>query len=221
MCCIESIAEARDAIGAGADAVGLVGAMPSGPGVITDDTAAQIAASVPPPVASFLLTSCTDAQEIAAHVAHVRPTSVQVVAHIDPSEYDRLSHLLPRSQVKRVQVIHIESAEAIGLIDHYAPHVDAFLLDSGRPSANVPELGGTGRVHDWDVSAGFVARSPRPVFLAGGLTPENVAHAIENVRPYGVDLCTGVRDNGRLDRERLRAFMTAVAVADRRIRDRV
>jgi len=199
------------AVAAGADALGLVAAMPSGPGPISDALIAEIAAIVPPPVATFLLTSETSAAAISAHVRAMRPTVVQVVRHIDSAESARLAVLEP--QVRRVQVIHVEGIDALELIPVYAPHVHAFLLDSGRPSASVPELGGTGRIHDWSISAAFVAASPRPVFLAGGLNAENVREAISRVRPFGVDLCSGVRTNGRLDAEKLKAFMEAVRSA--------
>lgn len=196
----------------GADAVGLVGAMPSGPGPISDALIAEIAAAVPPPVASFLLTSETTADAIADHVRGTGASTVQMVCHIDPAEAARLTALIPTT--RRVQVIHVEGLEALDLIPAYAPHVHAFLLDSGRPSLAVPEFGGTGRVHDWSVSAPFVRASPLPVFLAGGLTPANVADAIRTVRPYGLDLCSGVRTEGALDAKKLDAFMLASKVAD-------
>lgn len=215
VCCIASLAEADLAIQAGADAIGLVGAMPSGPGPIPDEDIAAIAAATPPPVATFLLTSETLAKHISAHVKATRPTCVQIVTHIALDEARALAELEPR--ISRVQVIHVEADDALGLIDAYSPFVDAFLLDSGRPSAPVAELGGTGRVHDWKISAEFVRRSRRPVFLAGGLTPANVGEAIATVRPYGLDLCSGLRTNGALDREKLFAFMEAVRRGDGRV----
>ena len=212
VCCMASVAEARAATRLGADALGLVGPMPSGPGTIDDALAGEIAASVPPPVATVLLTSETTAKAITQHVRRVQPTAVQVVAHIAPAEAARLARTL-RPSTKVIQVIHVEGDDALRLIPTYAAHADAFLLDSGKPSASVPELGGTGRVHDWDVSAAFVGKSPLPVFLAGGLTSENAAEAIRAVRPYGLDLCSGVRTNGSLDEVKLEAFMSAVANA--------
>jgi phosphoribosylanthranilate isomerase len=167
ICCIASIEEAQLAITAGADALGLVASMPTGPGPIPDNTIAAIAAFAPPPISTFLLTSKTTASAISAHAQATRPTTVQIVTQIDPDESAKLAVLEPH--VRRVQVIHVEGSDAIGLIPHYAPHVHAFLLDSGRPNARVRELGGTGRTHDWSVSAAFVQASPRPVFLAGGV----------------------------------------------------
>jgi len=212
ICCIASIEEARIAIAAGADALGLVARMPSGPGPIPDATIASIAAAVPPPVATFLLTAETRATAIAAHVRATRPSVVQIVSHINPAEAARLAALIP--EVRRVQVVHVEGPEALAMIPDHAPHVHAFLLDSGRPTAPIAELGGTGRAHDWAISAAFVAASERPVFLAGGLTPDNVGEAIRRVRPFGLDLCSGVRRDGRLDARRLAAFMAAVGQAD-------
>lgn len=213
ICCITSIEDAELAIEHGADALGLVGAMPSGPGVIDDATIAAIAAVVPPPVATFLLTSERTADAIAAHVARTGVSTVQIVSPIAAAESSRLAVRSPTT--RRVQVIHVEGMSALDLIGLYASHVHAFLLDSGQPRAAVPILGGTGRTHDWKVSAAFVSASPCPVFLAGGLTPDNVAEAIGTVRPYGVDVCSGVRtDDGKLDSSKLRAFMEAVATAN-------
>ncbi len=208
VCCIASIAEAEMAIAAGADALGLVAQMPSGPGPISDGEIAEIAAAVPPPISTFLLTSETKAEEIAAHVERTGVNTVQIVSQICGDEASKLAGLCPN--VRRVQVIHVEDRSALDLIAGYAPHVHAFLLDSGRPGAAVPELGGTGRAHDWAVSAEFVEQSPRPVFLAGGLKPDNVVQAVRQVRPFGVDLCTGVRTDDRLDREKLKAFVAAL-----------
>jgi phosphoribosylanthranilate isomerase len=207
VCCIASPAEAAMAVECGADAIGLVGRMPSGPGPIDDELIRRIARLVPAPVETFLLTSETRAEAIADHARRAGTTAVQVVSHIAPREAERLALLLPA--IRRVQVIHVESAAVFDLIDAYAPFADAFLLDSGRPGLAVPELGGTGRVHDWSLSAEFVRRSGRPVFLAGGLDAGNVAQAIRTVRPYGVDVCSSLRIAGALDRARLQAFVSA------------
>jgi phosphoribosylanthranilate isomerase len=211
-CCTASIAEMQQAVAAGADAVGLVGRMPSGPGPIADDLIAAIAAAVPPPVAAFLLTSETSADAIADHVRRTGAPVVQIVCPVDPVELARLACLLPHT--RRVQVIHVEGPSALAMIDRYAPHVHAFLLDSGRPGAAIPTLGGSGAVHDWGISAALVAASPHPVFLAGGLTAANVGAAIAQVRPFGVDLCSGIRSAGKLDAEKLAAFVAAVRAAD-------
>jgi len=212
VCCIASIEEADIAIMAGADALGLLAAMPDGTGLLSDTQIAEIASQIPPRVCTFLLTSQVTAATISAHIRATRPTTVQIVRPIDPLEAAKLAMLEPL--VRRVQVVHVEGPEALHLISAYAPHVDAFLLDSGRPTASIPVLGGTGKTHDWSVSADFVSASPKPVFLAGGINATNVEEAIRRVRPYGLDLCSSVRSSGLLDVVKLTTFMDAVRSAD-------
>lgn len=211
ICCISSLAEAEMAIAAGADALGMVAASPPGSGQADDATIRAITAEVPPPVATFLLSSRLTGLEIADHLRHSGASTIQIVDHIDPSEIAVLAVALPA--VRRVQVIHVEGPSALDLIPRYEPYVHAFLLDSGKPGGTMRELGGTGRTHDWDVSRAFVKATRRPVFLAGGLTPGNVGEAIAKVGPFGVDLCSGVRTEGRLDPAKLAAFMAAVRAA--------
>jgi phosphoribosylanthranilate isomerase len=209
VCCIQNWAEAAMAIAAGADALGLVAEMPSGPGPIDDQLIAEIAARVPPGVTAILLTARTNADGIAEHARSTGVHAVQIVSPVPAAELARLARLAP--SLRRLQVVHVEGAEALGLIDELGPHVHSFLLDSGRPSLAIPELGGTGRAHDWDISRVFVAASPKPVFLAGGLNPANAAQAIDKVRPFGLDLCSGIRIEGRLDHAKLLAFVQAMA----------
>jgi phosphoribosylanthranilate isomerase len=208
ICCITTQEEAALAVGHGAAALGLVGRMPSGPGVIEDRLIARIALSVPPPVATFLLTSETEAEAIVDHARRCGTNTVQLVDAVELSVYGTIRRALPH--LKIVQVIHVSGAQSVADAQARAPLVDALLLDSGRPSAAVRELGGTGRTHDWSLSREIVAAVDRPVFLAGGLRPENVAEAVRQVRPFGVDLCTGVRRDGQLDPARLQSFFGAV-----------
>lgn len=211
VCCIASVEEALLAVDAGASALGLVGAMPSGPGPIDDALIAAIAARVPPPVAAFLLTSETAPDAVVAHVARCRAGVVQLVDAVAPATYDALRRAHPA--VKVVQVVHVADDGAVDEARRVAPHVDAVLLDSGRPGLAVKELGGTGRVHDWSVSRRVVEACGRPVFLAGWLRADNVAEAVRAVRPFGLDVCSGVRTDGRLDAAKLRAFVAAMRAA--------
>lgn len=208
ICCISSPDEARLAIAAGADALGLVGPMPSGPGVIDDALSAHIARLTPPPVATFLLTSETTAEALIAHAQLVRPTALQLVDEVEPGAHARLREALPG--VKLVQVLHVQDERTVDEALAVAPHVDAILLDSGNPTLAVKELGGTGRQHDWTISRRIVESVPVPVFLAGGLNAGNVREAIEIVRPFGIDVCSGVRTGGKLDAEKLAAFAAIV-----------
>ncbi len=196
------------AIDFGASALGLVGAMPSGPGIISDDLIAQIALQTPSEIATFLLTSETEAQAIIAHQKKVSTNTIQIVDALQSGTYTEIRQALPG--IKLVQVIHVTGDESLDEALEIAPMVDFILLDSGNPNLAVKELGGTGRTHNWAISRRIVASVPKPVFLAGGLRPENVRAAIEAVEPYGLDLCSGVRTEGKLDPFKMEQFFKAV-----------
>ena len=212
-----SAVEARLAVALGADAVGLVGHMPSGPGVIGVAAAAQIAKEMPCGTDTFLLTSAIRAKEIVKDLAVCPASAVQIVRHIDPGEYPELIEVAP--QVRRIQVVHIEDEGALDLLARYEPFVDAFLLDSGKTFGPEQQFGGTGATHNWTISRRFVEKTDIPVYLAGGLNSANVFEAITQVRPYGVDLCTGVRTDDQLDPAKLEAFMSEVRRAGQALAD--
>jgi phosphoribosylanthranilate isomerase len=209
ICCILDRAEVDLAIRHGADALGLVSQMPSGPGVIADAQIRDLAAAIPPGVASFLLTCREDPAALAAQQRHARANTLQLVDRVSLGTYAALRDALPG--VGLVQVIHVGGPEALDEALSVAPHVDALLLDSGDQSLLIKELGGTGRVHDWSVSRTIREQSPVPVWLAGGLRPDNIRRAVDTVEPFGVDVCSGVRTDGRLDPARLAAFVAALA----------
>lgn len=211
ICCIQSLAEARLAIDHGAAAVGLVGAMPSGPGPISDDQIARIAAEVGDSALSVLLTSEISTEGVCAHVARTRPCAVQLVDEVAPGTYARLRAEFPGITV--LQVIHVRDNFDVLAAQGAAEDGCQILLDSGAPDAATKELGGTGRTHDWTLSRKIVETADQPVWLAGGLTPDNVTMAIQAVRPYGVDVCSGLRPHGTLDPARLKTFMERVAAA--------
>jgi phosphoribosylanthranilate isomerase len=210
VCCIRSVDEARTAIGLGASALGLVSAMPSGPGVIDEDTIARIAAAVPPGVATFLLTSKTSVEAIVAQQRRCGTSTIQVCDRLRDGRLADLKKALPGIGI--VQVVHVAAGAALPQAVAAAEQADAILLDSGRPDAAVKVLGGTGRVHDWTISARIrEAIAPTPLYLAGGLRPDNVAEAIATVRPFGLDVCSGVRKDDRLDEAVLDDFVSAMA----------
>ena len=192
ICCIQNDTEVEMAAAAGATHVGLVAAMPSGPGPIAADRIAEIVGAVPTGVTAVLLTAHTDADSIIEHARTTGVTAVQIVGEV-PSDV-RLSIKAAAGSIDILQVVHVGGPEALEQAQPAAVGSDFVLLDSGRPSALVPELGGTGRTHDWAVSAQIVSRLDVPVFLAGGLGPENIAEVIRTVRPTGVGLCSGIRD---------------------------
>jgi len=196
------------AIRHGADALGLVGKMPNGPGPIPDWLIAEIAKTIHPPIATFLLTSNQSSEEIIHHVKRVDTNTVQIVDELTSGTYRDIKVSLP--YLKIVQVIHVNDEESIEEAIRISAEVDALLLDSGQPKGSIKTLGGTGNIHDWEISREIVKNVKIPVFLAGGLNALNVRSAIEIVRPFGVDVCSGVRTNGRLDAEKLTAFVNAV-----------
>jgi len=208
ICCISSLDEVRIAVEAGADALGFVGPMPSGPGTLEADQIPRLVAAVPPGISRFLLTAHTDAASIvqATHSAGV--DTVQLVDATTDDTLDAVRRALP--SVRIVQVIHVCSADDVDLACRLAPRVDALLLDSGNPNAKVKTLGGTGQTHDWRLSRQIVDAADCPVFLAGGLRAENVADGVAQVAPFGLDVCSGVRVDGRLDGRRLARFIAAV-----------
>ncbi len=208
ICCISSLDEAQTAIDMGASILGLVGHMPSGPGIITDQLAAEIAAAVPATVETFLLTSETTAEGIIAHHQRVGSTALQMVDTLTEGSYADIRVALPG--VKLVQVIHVLNADSVTQAKYAAEHVDALLLDSGNPNLATKELGGTGRVHDWCHSRAIVEAVEVPVYLAGGLNASNVTAALKQVQPHGLDLCSSVRTRNRLDPAKLAEFMQAV-----------
>ena len=205
VCCICSVEEARSAVDAGADAIGLVSSMPSGPGVISEDLILAIARTVPPPVATFLLTCHQRVTDIVAQQQRCGTNTVQICDRLVEGSYSALRAAMPGVSI--VQVIHVDGRESVQEAVEIAPQVDALLLDSGNQKLATKELGGTGRTHDWRLSAEIRRTVRTPVFLAGGLRAENVGAAIGEVGPWGVDVCSGVRSGGFLDESRLGEFM--------------
>ncbi len=211
ICCISTVEEAALAIACGASALGLVSAMPSGPGVIGEDRIAEIAATIPPPIGSFLLTSKQEVEAIVAQQRRCGTNCIQLCDRLASGSPEDLKSALPGISI--VQVIHVTGPESFDEAVAIASSVDAILLDSGNPALAVKELGGTGRSHDWSLSLRIREQVNIPIFLAGGLNASNVGQAMKAVAPFGLDLCSGVRTNGKLDREKLTRFFEAVSFA--------
>ena len=208
ICCISSIEEASLAIAHGAAAIGLVGRMPSGPGIITDELIHSIAKTVLPPIDTFLLTSETTAEAIIAHHNKVNTTTIQMVDALTGREYHKIREAIPH--VKLVQVIHVLDEKAVQEAIEISEWVDAILLDSGNPNLSTKVLGGTGKTHNWDVSKKIRENISIPTYLAGGINKDNVRDAIEHVQPSFIDLCSSVRTNGQLDERKLESLFKAL-----------
>jgi phosphoribosylanthranilate isomerase len=208
ICCISSVEEGALAVRYGASAVGLVSDMPSGPGTIPEELITEIARTIPPSVATFLLTSKLDAPSMIEQQRKTRVNTLQLVDAVHTSVYRELRDAL--HGVSLVQVIHVRGNESVDEALSVVQYVDVLLLDSGNPLPTVKELGGTGRTHDWSISRKIRDAVKIPVYLAGGLKAENVRRAIETVQPFGVDVCNGVRSNGKLNDGQLKKFFAEV-----------
>ncbi len=208
VCCIRSVEEANLAISYGASAIGLVSAMPSGPGMVDESVIIEVAASVPPPIATFLLTSETDPEKIVDQQRRCGTNTLQLCDHLTSDVLDSIRKELPG--IRLVQVVHVEDGASVEYAISISKHVDALLLDSGKLSAPVKELGGTGRTHDWKLSRQIRDSASVPVFLAGGLNELNVMDAIRAVEPFGIDLCSGLRENKQLIESKVAAFFSAI-----------
>lgn len=208
ICCISSIEEAILALSYGASALGLVGQMPSGPGIISNQQILEITTSLPPMVSTFLLTSETQPKAIIDHYKQVNTSTIQIVDQVETNVYEQIRNELPH--VKIVQVIHVLNSKSVQQAIDVSPYVDAILLDSGNPNLQTKELGGTGRIHNWDLSKTIRMKVDVPIILAGGINSNNVKQAIDHVKPFGVDLCSSVRTHGKLDKNKLKLFFQSI-----------
>lgn len=211
ICCITDAGERDMAIAAGADALGFVSAMPSGPGVVDEDTIAALVPGVPPGVTAVLLTSRTRPADIVAQQRRTGAHALQLCAPLAPGALADLRGALPG--IGLMPVVHVTGPESVAEARALAPAADALLLDTGVRTGPAPQLGGTGRTHDWSVSARIVREAACPAYLAGGLRPDNVAAALVAVAPFGVDVCSGVRRDDRLAPDLLAAFVAAARAA--------
>ena len=208
ICCIQSIDEARLAVKYGAFAIGLVSEMPSGPGVISEDMISEITSLVPPEIKTFLLSSKQTSKDIISQLINCKTNTVQLVDWVHVTVYEQIRIQLP--DISIVQVVHVTGEESIREAIKVEKYVDAVLLDSGNHKLKVKELGGTGRTHNWEISKHIAKQLKIPVYLAGGLNAENVREAFQFVNPYGVDLCSDVRTNNKLDENKLKKFFSVL-----------
>ena len=149
-----------------------------------------------------MVTHLLDAEEIISILKELNISNVQLHDNISIEEIKKIRSALPELYIiKAVHVLNEHAIQHALMLEEYA---DAIILDS-RTSAR---LGGTGNVHDWNISAEICKRCKKPVFLAGGLTPDNLVSAIETVRPYAVDANSGVEtENGDKDLNKIRKFV--------------
>lgn len=208
ICCVRSREEAHTALSFGAAAVGLVSEMPAGPGELRESGIREIVQSIPAGAGTFLLTAVTDADQLIDKVQRLGANTLQLWDPLEPADYGRLRQDLPGLSI--VQAIHVIGESAIEHAQTAVRLADALVLDSSNPTVPYRWESQAGATHDWSISREIVQTVDCPVLLAGGLNAGNVESAVRLVRPYGVDVCTGVRTEDALDPRKLAAFFEAL-----------
>jgi phosphoribosylanthranilate isomerase len=199
ICGITRPADARAAADAGADAIGLVFYPPS-PRYLSTERAAEIRDALPPFVQTVALFVNADAAQVAQVIGRVHPAMLQF--HGDEAPDLCAQFGLPYVKACRLR----PGVDALSYLQPYA-RAAAWLVDSF-----VPEYGGVGESFDWSL---VPARRSRPLILSGGLDRANVARAIRTVRPWGVDVSSGVESaKGIKDAAKMAAFIAEVRNAD-------
>ena len=214
ICGIRNEADLTAALSASPDAVGfLVGQIHPSPDFILACTARRLAKSLPPFVQPWLVTHLSKPEEVLDLADAAAIHNIQLHGESTPEEVFAIRNGLPPC-AKLVRAVHPEPQDAFYKYAEFVPFIDAFLIDTLNPKTG--QVGGTGLTGNWIRAARFVQESPLPVILAGGLTPANVARAIERVRPYAVDVNTGVKASAdRTESAALcRAFVRAAHLAD-------
>lgn len=205
ICGIQTLEEAQMAIEAGATTLGfLVGLTHKAEDKISAEKAAAIIAQLPKTIDTVMVTHLLDAAEIATIAAQLGVTVIQIHDDLDDAGIKALKAALPK--VKLIKAVHVMGEDAVDRAKHLdaMPELDALLLDSRTQD----RLGGTGLTHDWNISKAIVNACNKPVWLAGGLGPHNVAEAVQKVRPAGVDVNSGVEDaTGAKDPVKVRGFV--------------
>lgn len=207
ICGIKRLEDAERAIEYGADALGfLVGRRYASSDFISADAAASMIRSLPPFVTTVLVTHVVEAEEICGLATQLGCTAVQLHGDIARDAAAQIREQLP--YVKMCKALHVTDSATTQSVQEWRGVVDAIVLDTAAPELD--QIGGTGRTHDWTISATIVRQCPLPVILAGGLTAENVQGAIRQVRPYAVDVNSGTKDaDGFKDPDKLRRFIRA------------
>jgi len=213
ICGNTSLADARMAVAAGADAVGFVFAPSSRQ--VSQEAAAEIVEALPPSVIKVGVTVNQAPDDLAKLAQNVGLTAIQLQGD-EPGDqmWAYRSALAPLKIIKALQVQQVLA----GGDDYLYPYLkeseffDAVLLDSGANG----QRGGTGVAFDWNAAVPLVSRIKQwmPVIIAGGLTPENVGGAVGTFAPWGVDVASGVeREPGHKDEAKVKSFVSAVRAA--------
>ena len=208
ICGTATFADLECAVAAGADAVGfLMGITHVTQDAVTPETAAAMVATLPPFIVPVAVTHLTKPSDLIRIVELSHCTTLQIQDMVTPDDIAEVREDLPYLRI--MKAVHVMDESAIATAKYFSDAADAILLDT----RTADRIGGTGITHDWNISAKIVKECSCPVILAGGLTPENVTEAVARVRPYAVDVHTGVKKNGVRDAERTRAFVAKAKTA--------
>ena len=210
ICGIRTEEDLKAAAESGADAVGfLLGQVHPSKDFILPGTAARLVRALPPWISPVIVTHLTEPEEILELSDRTGITTIQLHGGSTPGEVQKVRDALPPSG-KVIVTLHLDQNTDFVVFKDFYPLADAFLIDSYDEKTG--RVGGTGKTNDWALAAKFVAESPLPVILAGGLNPENAAEAIRTVRPYGLDANSGLknRETGAIDPVRCRDFVSAI-----------
>jgi len=210
---VHDVAEAEALVACGVDFVGLPLRLAHHAEDCSDAEVARVVAALRGRAQTVLITYLAEPAEIAALARRLGVGWVQLHGAVEPGEVAILRALAPELGLAKSLVVRGQDLDArLDEMREHAPHVDAFLTDSFDPGTGAE--GATGRTHDWSISRALAEQAPRPLVLAGGLTPENVADAVRAVRPAAVDVHTGVEGpDGRKDPERVARFVAAARAA--------
>ena len=205
ICGIRRREDARLAIDRGADAIGvLVGQQHPSPDFISAELASCILRDLPPFVSGVLVTHVDQPKDLLGLIKQVKPSAVQIHSAMPPDALAAVRRHHP--ELPLLKVVHANGPNPIATIRAYAGLINGVVSDSCNPATG--QVGGTGMPHDWAVSAQLARQGGLPLILAGGLTPNNVAAAIAQVSPWGVDVNSGVKgDDGFKSDARLNDFI--------------
>jgi phosphoribosylanthranilate isomerase len=211
ICGITSETDLRAVERAGADAVGAIADVPvETPREVSLGDADALFDAAPPFLTTTLVTMPETVEDAIETATRVAPDVLQLHGGFDADDLRVIREAISSDVVAVVDAEEPDRARAV------APAVDAVLVDSIDDDG----AGGTGETHDWVATAEVAATLDAPVILAGGLTPENVAEAVETVQPYAVDVASGVeRSGGTKDHDAVRAFVANAKGAGTKVDD--
>jgi len=212
---ISDAAEAKLISDAGVDWLGFPLRLPVHKEDISETNAAELFQAYGP--RAVLITYLNTAESITAFCRKLSATRIQLHGDIDSKQLSLLKNAVPDLFIMKSLVVHENNYDGLlQLIDQTFQYVDAYITDTHDAESGAD--GATGKTHDWQISRELVRYSDKPVILAGGLRPSNVAEAIRTVRPAGVDVHTGVEDStGRKSGQLLKQFVAEAREAFKQV----